>query len=62
LDLNLGEDPFDSFVAYQRRLIERYDRMAETERFEIVDARRSIDEIQLDIRHRIAPHLPQPAR
>jgi dTMP kinase len=60
LDLALGEDPYDSFVVYQKRLIERYDHMAETEHFEVVDARRSIDEIQLDVRHRIAPHLPRP--
>jgi dTMP kinase len=58
LDLNLGEDPYDSFVVYQQRLIERYDRMAESEPFEVVDARRSISEIQLDVRHRIAAHLP----
>ena len=61
LDLSLGDDPYDSFVVYQKRLIERYDQMAESEKFEIVDARRTIDEIQLDIRHRIAAHLPQPA-
>ncbi len=61
LDLNLGEDPYDSFVAYQQRLIERYDRMAESEAFEVVDASRGVDEIQLDVRHRIAMHLPQPS-
>jgi dTMP kinase len=59
LDLNLGEDPYDSFVVYQKRLLERYQRMSESEGFEVVDARRSIDEIQLDVRHRIAAHLPQ---
>jgi dTMP kinase len=57
LDLNLGEDPYDSFVVYQKRLIERYDRMAETEPFEVVDARRSIDEIQQHVRQQIAAHL-----
>ena len=58
LDLNLGEDPYDSFVAYQKRLIHYYDRMAETESFVTIDARRPVDDIQLDIRHKIAPHLP----
>jgi hypothetical protein len=32
--------------------------MAEGERFEVIDARIGIDQIQLDVRHRIAPHLP----
>jgi dTMP kinase len=58
LDLALGEDPYDSFVVYQKRLLERYQHMSEAEGFEVVDARRSIDEIQLDVRHRIAAHLP----
>jgi len=60
LDLNLGEDPYDSFVEYQRRLIERYDLMARSERFELVDATRDVDAIQRDVRQRIAGHLPQP--
>src|SRR5262249_30083845 len=60
LDLNLGDDPFDSFVVYQKRLIERYDRMGKTEHFEVIDANRTIEEIQADIRQRIGAHLPQP--
>src|SRR5260370_1429420 len=45
LDLNLGEDPYDSFVEYQRRLIERYDLMAKAEKFEVIDAGRDIDAV-----------------
>lgn len=60
LDLNLGEDPYDSFVVYQKRLLDRYDRMARAEHFEIVDANRSIADIQTEIRQRIAGYLPQP--
>lgn len=60
LDLNLGEDPYDSFVVYQKRLIDRYDRMARAERFEIVDANRTIPDIQTEIRERIGAYLPGP--
>jgi dTMP kinase len=59
LDLNLGDDPYDSFCVYQRRLIDRYDRMAQAEHFEVVDATRDIPSIQDDIRVRIAPYLPE---
>jgi thymidylate kinase len=41
-------------------LIGRYDLMAKSERFEIVDAARDIDAIQRDVRQRIAAYLPQP--
>ncbi len=58
LDLNLGEDPYDSFVEYQRRLIALYDRMAEAERFDVIDASRDVDSIQREIRQRIGPRLP----
>ncbi len=58
LDLNLGQDPYDSFVAYQQRLIERYDAMARSENFEVIDAARDVDAIQRDIRARILGLLP----
>ncbi len=61
LDLNLGEDPYDSFVVYQERLIERYDQMARAEHFEIIDANRAIPEIQNEIRQRVTAYLPQPS-
>jgi dTMP kinase len=58
LDLNLGEDPYDSFIEYQRRLIANFDRMAEAERFEAIDATRPVEAIQQEIRQRIGPRLP----
>lgn len=59
LDLNLAEDPYDSFMVYQKRLIERFDRMAKAEHFQIVDARDPVDDVQERIRKGIAGHLPQ---
>ncbi len=53
MDLHLSDNIFDSFKKYQKVLIEAYDRMAEEYKFEVVDARRSVQEIQMDLRTRI---------
>ncbi len=45
MDLKLGEDFYDSFVKYQQKLIEEFDRMAEEFGFVTVDANRKVDEI-----------------
>lgn len=57
MHLALGSDIFDSFQRYQRRLIEQYNRLAEEFGFITVDARRSIEEIQTDLRAHILTHL-----
>ena len=46
MHLALGTDMFESFVHYQRRLIEQYRRLADEFGFLTVDARRSIDDVQ----------------
>ena len=55
--LALGTDIFESFDRYQRRLLEEYDRLADEFRFVRVDARRSVEEIQDDLRAHIAGYL-----
>ena len=56
MDMHLGSDLYDSFSVYQQRLITEYERMAEEFKFEAVDTvRRSIDDIQEDLRKRIEP-------
>jgi len=56
MDLHLGEDLYDSFCVYQRRILTEYDAMAEEFKFEVVDTvRRSVDEIQEELRKRIEP-------
>ncbi len=57
MHLALGSDIFDSFVQYQSRLIEEYDRLANEWQFITVDARHSIEQIQADLRVEIAKHL-----
>src|SRR2546426_4620150 len=57
MHLALGTDIFESFDRYQRRLLEEYDRLADEFRFVRVDARRSVEEIQTDLRAHIARYL-----
>ena len=57
MHLALGNDIFESFQRYQRRLIEEYNVLAREFDFVSVDARRSIDVIQGDLRERMAAYL-----
>ncbi len=53
MDLHLADNIFDCFKKYQKALIDSYDNMAETYGFEVLDARRSVEEIQSDLRFRV---------
>lgn len=57
MHLALGDDLFDSFQRYQQRLIAEYDGLAREFGFTVVDARRSIEDIQGDLRQHIRDHL-----
>ena len=54
MDLNLGEDFYDSFVEYQRRLLREFDRMAGEYGFRVVDASRPIRRVAADLRRAVA--------
>ncbi len=58
MDLRLGTDLYESFKKYQSLLIEEFDKMAEEFRFNVVDARKSPEEIQEELRGHILPVLP----
>lgn len=58
MDLRLGADLYESFKKYQSLLIEEFDKMAEEFRFNVVDARKSPEEIQEELRAHIMPVLP----
>ncbi|MGZ8375417.1 MAG: dTMP kinase [Nitrospira sp.] len=60
MDLRLGTDLYDSFKKYQSLLIEEFDKMALEFRFNIVDARKSPEEIQNELRGYILPVLQNP--
>ena len=57
MHLALGDDMFDSFTRYQTQLIGEYNRLARQHRFVTVDARKTIDEIQAELRGHIAAYL-----
>jgi dTMP kinase len=57
MDLRLGTDLYDSFKKYQSLLIEEFDKMAVEFRFNVVDARKSPEEIQDELRAHIFPVL-----
>lgn len=57
MDMRVGTDLYDSFKKYQAQLIEEFDKMAEEFKFEVVDARKSLEEIQEFLRAKIQPLL-----
>jgi dTMP kinase len=62
MHLALGNDIFDSFQRYQRRLIAEYNLLAKEFGFVSVDARRSIDTIQSELREHIAAYVASTRR
>ncbi len=57
MDLRLGGDLYDSFKKYQSLLIGEFDKMAQEFSFNVVDARKSPEEIQNELRGHILPVL-----
>jgi dTMP kinase len=59
MDLKHGDDIYDSFRAYQNRLLREYTSMGDEFHFSILDARRSIDHIQNELRRQVGSFLEQ---
>jgi dTMP kinase len=57
MHLALGTDLFDSFQRYQRNLLEEYRQLANEFTFTVIDARRSIDDVQNELRTHIFNYL-----
>ncbi len=53
MDVGISRNWFDSFIRYQRRLRAEFKKLQEKYGFEIVDANRSINAIQRDLRARV---------
>jgi dTMP kinase len=54
MDLHLGDDFYDSFVAYQERILREFEVMSEDYGFRVVDASRSIRRVAADLRRAVA--------
>lgn len=61
LDMNYGDDLYDSFVAYQTALIEQFNIMSEEYRFHCVDARQDEQAIQRQLRRAVTKYLESAA-
>jgi dTMP kinase len=59
MDLNLSNDPFDSYRIFQSRIIDQYESMVEHEDFTLIDATRDIEEQQIIVRQKVLEVLPQ---
>src|SRR5512142_2182798 len=57
MDLKHGDDIYDSFRTYQNKLLREYASMADEFHFRVVDARRSVDRIQDDLRRQVEAFL-----
>jgi dTMP kinase len=57
MDLKSGDDIYDSFRAYQNRLLREYTSMADEFHFRTLDARRSINRIQEELRKQVSAFL-----
>lgn len=53
-DLHLGEDFYDSFIEYQTRLLNVFDRISDEYGFHVVDASRSINRVAATLRRAVA--------
>jgi len=57
MDIHVGNDMYESFVAYQDRMMTEFDKMAEDYGFKVIDATRSVEEVCTDLKREIAEVL-----
>ncbi|MGI0053131.1 MAG: dTMP kinase [Thermoplasmata archaeon] len=55
MDLGLAAEVVDSYAKFQSRLKREYDRMARSDGFEVIDAHRPVERIQVEIRAKVRP-------
>jgi dTMP kinase len=60
MDLKHGDDIYDSFRAYQHKLLREYSSMADEFHFRVLDARRSVNKIQDELRKQVHAFLEPP--
>ena len=58
MDLNLSNDPYESYRIFQSRIIEQYDKLAILENFTIVDGLMEIEDSQKSLRSLAAQLFP----
>ncbi len=59
MDLNLSNDPFESYRVFQAKIIDQYESMAEHEDFTVIDATQDIEQQQMIVRQKVLKVLPK---
>jgi dTMP kinase len=62
MDLHLGEDFYDSFIEYQRRMLKVFDRMTGEYGFHVLNASRSVRSVASDLRRSVTKIIDEPPR
>ncbi|HSD45111.1 MAG TPA: hypothetical protein VLB87_00765 [Pyrinomonadaceae bacterium] len=60
MDLNLGEDLYDSFIEYQKRMLRVFDRLTGEYGFQVLNASRSVRTVATDLRKAVLKVLEEP--
>ena len=61
MDLGLGEDFYDSFIAYQTRMLKVFDRMSGEFGFHVLNASRTVRSVASDLRRAVAKIVDESA-
>jgi len=61
MDLNLGDDLYDSFIEYQTRMLKVFDRLTGEYGFRVLNASRSVRSVGADLRRAIVDVLEEPS-
>jgi dTMP kinase len=59
MDLNLSNDPYESYRIFQGRIIDEYESMVEREHLTVIDGTKDIEEQQEMMRKKVMEILPQ---
>ncbi|MBC5806777.1 MAG: thymidylate kinase [Candidatus Eremiobacter antarcticus] len=62
LDIGLSRDPLESFKLFQGRIVEEYENMTSEFNFTVMDATRTIEDQQRQMRAIVKKHLPRRRR
>jgi dTMP kinase len=61
MDLGLGEDFYDSFIAYQTKMLKVFDRMSLEYNFRVLNASKSVRSVASDLRRAVTKLIDEPA-
>ncbi|HEX6068125.1 MAG TPA: dTMP kinase [Nitrososphaera sp.] len=59
MDLNLSNDPYESYRIFQGRIVEQYESMIGPENFAVIDGTADIEEQQRQVRQKVLETLPK---